>query len=142
MEESNRWNFILDLDDELLKGGVILSEWCSLLVRETDITFAAGGYIATVVTAMAGIETYLRAEFGYGGKESLSSLIQQSPLPETLKVDLNNLRKYRNKLVHVPAPWDDQSLLDHPETYDRELEEMAKVAVRVLRQTIYENQWI
>ena len=29
MNEEERWTFITALDDELLKGGVILSEWCS-----------------------------------------------------------------------------------------------------------------
>ncbi|WP_156524471.1 hypothetical protein [Halomonas sp. G11] len=31
MNEKERWNHIVPLDQELLMGGVILSEWCSFL---------------------------------------------------------------------------------------------------------------
>jgi len=44
--------------------------------------------------------------------------------------------------VHGNDPWDDQRLLDAPEKSEKELEEMALFAARLLRRTIYENQWI
>lgn len=63
MQGEDRWKFITDLDDQLLKGGVILSEWCVYIVQESDNSFAAGLHLATVLMAMAGIETYLRSEY-------------------------------------------------------------------------------
>jgi hypothetical protein len=139
--DEDRWEFLNDLDDELLKGGVILSEWCSFIVREADLAFVAGAHLAVIITAMAGIETYLRSEYG-SREERLHQLIERSPLDSRLKHDINAVRKYRNKWVHVSEPWYDRDLLDDPEKYDRGLESMAKTAVRVLRRTIYENQWI
>ena len=112
------------------------------MVREADIAFVAGANLATIVIAMAGVETYLRSEHGGESRVTLHKLIEYSPLEERLKVDLQNLRKYRNKWVHMSVPCDDDDLLDHPELYDCDLETTAIAAVRAFRQTIYENQWI
>lgn len=142
MNEAERWNFLCTLDEELLRGGVMLSEWCCFIVREADTAFAGGAHLATIITAMAGIETYLRSEYGGDTRDSLHQLIGHSPLDESLKADLQTLRNYRNKWVHVGRPWDDQELAERPEKYERELEEVAFLAVRALRLTIYENPWV
>jgi hypothetical protein len=59
-----------------------------------------------------------------------------------LKQDLNALRSYRNKWVHVREPWDGQELQIAPEKIERELQEMAKSAIKTLREVLYENQWL
>ena len=142
MTEDERWSHLAALDDELLKGGVILSEWCSLIVREADTAFANGAHLASILTAVSGIETYLRSEHSVTGKERLVELISQSEIEADLKADLHALRKYRNRWVHVDSPWEDENLLEHPEVVEGELEEMAFFAARALRRTIYENQWV
>jgi hypothetical protein len=58
MAQEDRWLQLLALDEELLKGGVILSEWYSFIVREADTAFAGGAYLASILTAVSGIETY------------------------------------------------------------------------------------
>jgi hypothetical protein len=45
MNEEQRLAFISELDDELLNGGVILSEWCSFIVSEADIAFVASAHL-------------------------------------------------------------------------------------------------
>lgn len=142
MTEDERWAFLVQLDDELLKGGVILSEWCSFIFKEADTAFAKGAHLASILTAMSGIETYLRSEYSEGRNQRLHELIEQSPIDSKLKDDLHKLRKYRNKWVHVDDPWRDEELLDQPETYEQELEEMAIFAAKALRRTIYENPWV
>jgi hypothetical protein len=142
MNENNRWSQILALDEELLKGGVILSEWCSFIVREADTAFAAGAHLAAILTAISGIETYLRSEHSTTGKERLVDLINRASIDGSLKDDLHTLRKYRNKWVHVDEPWNDTSLLERPDETEEELARMAVFAARALRRTIYENQWI
>lgn len=142
MNEEDPWKFIIDLDEELLKGGVILSEWCSFIVREADTAFVGGAHLATVVTAMAGIETYLRSEYTTARRMTLHDLVEQSPLKEQLKLDIHALRRFRNRWVHVEDPNEDRELLDHPERFEQEMEQMAHVAIRTLRMTIYENQWV
>lgn len=142
MNEEERWNHLVDLDEELLKGGVILSEWCSFIVREADTAFARGAFLASILTAVSGIETYLRSEHGNNGKERLYDLINRASIEENLKKDLHTLRTYRNKWVHVNDPWNDEKLIESPEEFEKELEDMALFAARALRRTIYENQWI
>lgn len=142
MNEAERWKHLCDLDEELLRGGVTLSEWCCFIVREVDTAFVGGAHLATIITAMAGIEAYLRAEYGDGSRRSLHHLIEASPLEESLKCDLQTLRKFRNRWVHVSAPWDDQELIDNPDKFEHELEKTAFSAVRALRLTIYEDPWV
>lgn len=142
MNEEERWNHIVSLDEELLKGGVILSEWCSFIVRESDLAFVHGANLASILTAVSGIETYLRSEYTEKRRSSLFELIDGAPIADDLRSDLHKLRKYRNKWVHVNDPWDDQRLLYAPDESEKELEEMAIFAARALRRTIYANQWI
>lgn len=142
MNQDDRWAQLIALDDELLKGGVILSEWCIFIVRESDLAFACGAYLASILTAVSGIETYLRSEYCLTGKERLVELIDNAPIDAGLKDDLHLLRKYRNKWVHVDDPWNDVALLERPEETENELERMALFAVRTLRRSIYENQCV
>lgn len=137
-----RWAHLAALDKELLKGGVLLSEWCSFIVGEADTAFVNGAHLASILTAISGIETYLRSEYAANSRDRIVDLIQQSPIPYDLKADLHTLRKYRNRWVHVETPWSDESLIEKPEMVKRELELMAFFAARALRRTIYENQCI
>ena len=141
MTKSDRWEQLVAFDEELLMGGAILSEWCSFIVREADTAFANGAYLASILAAVSGIETYLRSEHSKTGKEPLAELITRADIASDLKGDLHTLRKYRNKWVHFDGPWNDMSLLERPEEVERELECMAFFAAQVLRRTIYENQW-
>lgn len=139
---NNRWDYINSLDDEFIKGGVFLSEWCSFIVREADIAFASGADLASILTSVSGIETYLRSEYNQRRKESLSEIIENAPIDEALRTDLHKLRLYRNKWVHVSEPWNDQSAIDDPESYKAELAEMAMFSARVLRKTINVEQCV
>jgi hypothetical protein len=142
MTSNDRLNHLIALDEELLKGGVVLSEWCRFIVREADAAFSSGAHLASILVAVSGVETYLRAEYSNGKRERLATLIDASPIDLILKQDLHTLRKYRNNWVHVDDPWNDGALLEKPEETENELEEMAFFAVSALRRTIYENQWI
>lgn len=134
--------FIQRLDDELLKGGVTLSEWCAFIVKETDQAYSGGAYLPTILTAVAAIETHLRAEYEPAGKVGLHRLVEGANLGDELKQRIHELRKYRNKWVHVNEPWDDLPLIHEPETFEEELEVMAEKAVRLLREIIYHDQWV
>lgn len=142
MTEDERWNYLNALDEELMKGGVILSEWCALIIRETDTAFVKGAYLAAILTAVAGIETYLRSERLPSDGARLVDLINKAPVLDTLREELHKLRKYRNKWVHVGEPWEDKSILESPDLYEKELECMSFVAMRLLRMTIYTNPWV
>lgn len=142
MGEKERWDYIVSLDDELLKSGVLLSEWCSFIVREADISFIHGAFLSSILISVAAIETYLRSEYSNGKKESFCELINQSSLEETLKEKLHELRRYRNKWVHVIHPENDEEIINNPNEFEKELEEKATGAIKVLRIAIYENKII
>jgi len=142
MTKEERLAYLVELDEELLKGGVILSEWCSVIIREADIAFASGAYLASILTSVSGIETYLRSEYGEKSRERLIDLIEKASLDVELTKDLQTLRQYRNRWVHVDDPWDDKCFLVGSGGEESELQKMAFFAARALRRTIYENPWI
>ena len=141
MTEDEKWAYLIELDEKLLKGGVILSEWATFLIRDADLAYVGGAHLASIITSLAGVETHLRYEGGTS-KQRLIALIEESDLDEDLKQELQILRKYRNKWVHVAEPWEDDELLDSPDQHEAELEEMAKRCAVALRRTIYTNPWI
>lgn len=145
MNSEEKWDYVNKLDEELLLGGVILSEWSAFLIRDADEAFCSGANLAAILVSQAAIESHLRYEYVNNPattKLSFYTLIEQSPIPDGLKVDLHTLRKYRNKWVHVNDPSQDADLLKRPEYYEKELEQMALLAVRALRQVIYLEQWL
>ena len=128
------WEYILALDEELLQGGVVVSEWSACLVRDADTCFAAGAYVAAVITGMAAVEAHLRYERGDG--HSAFHLIDDAEhLTLQEKSELPALRRYRNRWVHVREPWDDEALLDCPPK--EESMDMAKRALRAMRVVLY-----
>ena len=141
-DEQEKWDFINKLDEDLLKGGVILSEWSVFLIRDADTAFTSGANLAALLTALAGIESHLKFEYGRKKRERLVDLIDKAPIEEDLREDLHRLRIYRNQWVHIDDPVDDKTLLAEPDVHERELEEMAILAINSLRRTIYTEQWI
>lgn len=142
MNEEQRWAFINEVDEELLEGGATCSEWCSVITRNADIAFAAGAYLAAIITSIAAIETYLRSEYDNGKKSTLYELIERGPIHADLKEELHYLRRYRNRWVHVQDARNDRLLLDSQDRVETELEEKARTAIVALRRTLYENQWV
>lgn len=104
LSEEAKWTFITALDDELLKGASTMSEWCAFIVRDCDYAFVGGANLATVITATAAIETYLRAEYAGGKRIRLADLIDSAPIERGLREDIHKLRKYRNTWVHTNLP--------------------------------------
>lgn len=70
-----------------------MSEWCAFIVRECDCAFVAGANLATVITSVAAIEAYLRAEYAAGERIRLAGLIDQAPITQELREDIHKLRK-------------------------------------------------
>lgn len=135
----DRWDYLLALDDELLLGNVVLSEWAGFVVRQADTAFAMGADLASILTTVCAIETHLRAEYG-NNSDRLSQLIDRAGVDEGLRADLHDLRRYRNRWVHVDSPQEDSEVLEHPERFEAELAAKAGLAARLLRRTLYHDQ--
>ena len=63
MSGSGKWEFVNALDEQFLKGGVMLSEWTSCLVREVDTAYCNGANLAAILATQAAIECHLRYEY-------------------------------------------------------------------------------
>lgn len=121
----------------------MFSAWCHFLILESDTAFIKGAHLAAVLTAMAGIEAQLRFDHsGPGDNRSLAQLIDISALADELKLEIHELRRFRNKWVHVSDPWDEslEKHMEHPETLQVEMEPWALRAVTALRRTFYWDQ--
>jgi hypothetical protein len=142
MEKINRAELLIELDNELLQGGVILSEWCVFIVKSADIAFINEANLATIITAMAGIESFLRTEDHKSKGKNLYRLIEDYDLVDSkAKNELHRLRRYRNGWVHLENE-DDEDILINEEKYIKEVEDMAVLAITLLRTVVYSNQWV
>ena len=144
MSPEEKHEYILKLDEELLLGGSIISEWSAFLVRDASDAYCSGANLAAILASQAGMECHLRYEYFCESKTKLGffELIEQSPIPTALKTDLHKIRRYRNKWVHVNDPTADEDLLQRPEKYEAELEKMAKFSIRAMMHVIYLEQWV
>lgn len=145
MTEQDKWKYIMELNEELLKGGVILSEWTTFLAKDAESAFCADAHLSSILSCQAAIESHLRYEC-FDPKESkrwgFYELIEKSSLPTDLKTDLHELRKFRNKWVHVENPSDDSDLLIRPKYHEKELAQFAKKSIRIMLTTLYIEQWV
>jgi len=145
MNEEQKWNYIEELEDELLLGGSILSEWTTFQAKDAEIAFCSGAYLSSILSCQAAIESHLRFEHLNDTdlkRLSFFDLINKSYLPEKLKDELHQLRKFRNKWIHVNEPDEDHDLLSRPKYYENELAEFAKVTVKNMLKTLYFNPMI
>ena len=145
MTENDKWEYITSLDEELLQGGVTLSEWTTFLAKDAETAFCSNANLASILVCQAAIESHLRFDF-FDPKESKSwgfyKLIENSSLNQELKLELHELRNFRNKWVHVKDPSDDSDLLERPEYHENELMYVAKRSIRTMLKTLYSQPWI
>lgn len=145
MTEKQKWDYILNLDEKLLQGGVMLSEWTTFLVKDAEIAFCTGAYLSSILSSQAAIESHLRYEYFDPAKTkgwTFYKLIEQSQLDRGLKASLHDLRRYRNRWVHVNDPTDDSDLLGRPGYFENELAKVAKITLKTMLRTLYYNQFI
>ena len=145
MTEQEKWDYINKLDEELLQGGVMLSEWSAFLAKDAEIAFCANANLASILTCQAAVESHLRFDYftpeqskGWG----FYQLIENSSLATDLKDELHELRKFRNTWVHVKDPSNDSDLLARPEHYENELEQFAKKSIRIMLKVLYNEPYI
>jgi len=142
LPEDERWKWVNELDEEMLRGGASASEFCFELMRNADLSYASGAFVACLITAAATIETYLREEAHGDSKRGLYRLIEMSEFDENTKMELHDLRKNRNTWVHVADPWADNDIEYEYSQGHPELENQCKQALRLMRLVVYSNPWV
>lgn len=142
MDRIIREQYFMDLEEEYLLGGASFSEWCTYISESVYTAFVNGADLATVITSVCCIETYLRTESSQNGKESLAELINKDPfLLEDEKEQLHTLRKYRNRWVHA-GEISDIIFEDHEEEIRRKTKEMAYLSVKLLLKVLFSNPYV
>ena len=79
MNKAEREEYFLQQEDELLKGGAAFSEWCTFISKSVYDAFVNGADLATIITTVTCIETYLKTENLDSKKKNLSQLIDEEP---------------------------------------------------------------
>lgn len=142
MNRAEREEYFLQQEDELLKGGAAFSEWCTFISKSVYDAFVNGADLATVITAVVCIETYLKTENMGSKNKNLAQLIDEEPfLSDDEKEQLHILRKYRNGWVHADR-LDDTDLLKDEEPYSKELENMAFLSIKMLLTVLFSHPFI
>jgi hypothetical protein len=137
-----RWDYLVALDEELLQGDVMMSEYAVELLRNADVCYVSGAFVAGIVMAAAAVETWLRGELNPGGKKTFFDLIGQCGLSPAVIDEVHTLRKMRNGWVHVGDPSDDERLLEEFEKGHPKLETECRAAMRIVRRVLYSCQGV
>lgn len=145
MSTDEKWKYILDLDEELLKGGVVLSEWTTFIAKDAETAYCSGANLSSILACQAAIETHLRYEYfdpkkckGWG----FFHLIENSSFDDEMKSQLHELRRFRNKWIHVKDPQDDDDLLKRPTYHETELADFAKKSIKTMLRALYFDQFL
>lgn len=142
MNRGEREEYFLAQEDELLRGGAAYSEWCTFISKSVYQAFVNGADLATVLTAVTCIETFFKTESPEDSNKNLAELIDVAfGLSDEEKESLHVLRKYRNGWVHADR-LDDTDLFLHEDKYEKELEEMALLSIRMLLTVLFSNPFI
>ena len=142
MNKAEREEYFMQQEDKLLKGGATFSEWCTFISKSVYDAFVNGADLATIITAVTCIETYLKTENVDSKRKNLAQLIDEEPfLSDEDKSQLHILRKYRNGWVHADR-LDDTDLLENEEQYHQELERMALLSIKMLLTVLFSYPFI
>jgi hypothetical protein len=142
LDEEDKWDYINQLDAELLLGGVVLSEWTIFLAKDSETAYCSGAYLSSILSSQAAIESHLRYDYFNSAETkgwSFFELIEKSDLDYNLKNELHTLRKYRNKWIHVNDPSVDLDLLERPKYYENELADFSRMTIKTMLKILYRN---
>lgn len=145
LDKEDKWEYINQLDDELLLGGVVLSEWTTFLAKDSETAYCSGAYLSSILSSQAAIESHLRYDYFNSSETrgwSFFELIEKSDLDDNLKNELRILRKFRNKWIHVNDPSNDEDLLKRPEYYEDELADFSMLTIKTMLKILYSNPYI
>jgi hypothetical protein len=117
-----------------------MSDFASELIRNADLCFASGAFVACLVMSGATIETSLREE-GTDGDRFIE-LIDASDFDASTKAAMHELRRERNRWVHIDNPWGECDLEDQYGRGHPDLESKCKGALRLMRSVVYSAPWL
>lgn len=130
----------MQCDAELLRGGIVTSDFAAELIRNADLSFVHDAFVACLVMCGATIETWLREEGTPGNR--FVDLIDASDFDAPTKAEMHALRKERNLWVHIDAPWEDCDLEQQYSNGHPELKAKCESALRLMRKIVYSAPFV
>ncbi|HVA51169.1 MAG TPA: hypothetical protein VNH11_32810 [Pirellulales bacterium] len=140
MSDERRWEWLVQLDDELLMGGIMTSDFAAELIRNADLCFVHDAFVACLITCGATIETWLREEGTHGNR--FVDLIDASDFDAATKTEMHALRKERNLWVHIDDPWEDHDVEEQYSNGHSELKAKCESALRLMRTVVYSTPFV
>ena len=136
MPDSDRDKFLDDWYERIDRDACDpCSELAIKLLYDASEAYRSGLDIAALITAVATIETLLRIQ--NPGAHSFAKLIEFSEFTAAEKSELNRLRKYRNKWVHVNQPMENDYCFDDEKAHGERISEMTKIAISMTFKVVY-----
>lgn len=121
---NKREQTLLDIQDDVLKGGICVQDWTTFQLENAYISYCAGANLSCVVMCQAAIESYMRDDEQLSDR-SFYDLIENCSYDQEMKKKLHKLREYRNHWTHINEQ-KQEFVIDY-----EELEEMALFSYRL-----------
>ncbi len=97
---AEREKVLLNIQNDVLKGGICVQDWTTFQLENAYIAFCAGADLACILMCQAAIESYMRDDEGLKNR-SFYDLIEHCSYDAKTKMKLHKLREYRNKWIHI-----------------------------------------
>lgn len=132
---NKREQTLLDIQDDVLKGGICVQDWTTFQLENAYISYCAGADLSCVVMCQAAIESYMRDDEQLSDR-SFYDLIENCSYDQEMKKKLHKLREYRNHWTHINEQ-KQEFVIDY-----EELEEVALFSYRLALEVFHYNPFI
>ena len=97
---NNRERILLNIQNEVLKGGICVQDWTTFQLENAYISYCAGANLSCIIMCQAAIESFMRDDEQLSCR-SFYDLIENCSYNLEIKKRLHQLRNYRNKWIHI-----------------------------------------
>jgi len=132
---NKREKVLLDIQEDVLKGGICVQDWTTFQLENAYISYCAGATLSCIIMCQTAIESYMRDDERLTDR-SFYELIDNCSFNLEMKENLHKLREYRNKWVHINEQVD-EFFIDY-----KELDEMAQFSYRLALEVFHSYPFI
>lgn len=131
-----RENLLMQIQEEVLKGGICMQDWTTFQLENAYIAFCSNANLACILMCQAAIESYMRDDEQLSDR-SFYDLIEHCSYDNEMKLKLHRLRMYRNKWIHI----NEQNNCNF-QINDEELKEMSVFSYRLALEVFHYYPYI
>lgn len=131
----NRERILLNIQDEVLRGGICVQDWTTYQLENAYISYCAGANLSCIIMCQAAIESYMRDDEQLSDR-NFYDVIENSSYSHEMKKKLHQLRAYRNKWTHINEQTQ-EFVID-----EQELNDMALFSYKLALETFHYYPYI